>query len=469
MNHPDDLTRLSATELASMVRNGQTTSVAVVQAHLERIERLNPEINAFCTVLGDDALAHAAAADRAVGEGDRLGPLHGIPVALKDLTPVAGVRTTRGSQLFADEVSPEDALLVRRIRAAGGIILGKTNTPEFGHKGVTDNQLFGPTRNPWNPACTAGGSSGGSCAAVAAGMVPLAEGSDGAGSIRIPASLCGVFGFKPTYGRIPDVAGAFSSHTPFFHNGPIARSVTDAALLYQALAGAHDADPFSIPGDARVLDGLDDGIRGLRIAYSPNLGYFEVDPEVSACCERALEVLARLGAEVATVDLRLERQTERDFMVLWCGKLASNFGHLGPEQRALLEPKVQELIAAGERLSAVEYGRANLAREEVWRRLLQVHADHELLVCPTTAVPAFPLEQGAPTSINGRAVDPLLGWFLTYPFNLTGNPAASLPCGTTGDGLPIGLQVIGRHLADGTVLRACRSFERAAPWPLFAC
>lgn len=460
-----EITAMSASEIRTLLRDGSLSCEEVTRAFLERIEEINPTINAFCTVDADGAVAAAVEADRVLRCGRPIGSLHGLPIALKDLTPTRGIRTTRGSRLFESSVPDEDAVLVRRLRAAGAIVLGKTNTPEFGHKAVTDNLIFGPTRNPWNLERVAGGSSGGSAAAIAAGLAPLAEGSDGAGSIRIPASMCGVFGFKPTWGRVPDVAGPFSSHSPFFHNGPIARTVTDAALLYDAMAGPHPSDPFSLPAGESAAAGLEDGIAGARIAVSPDLGSFAVTPEVRSACERAAERFRALGCEVRSVDATLGDDLEWAFGAFWRSRLVASFGHLPDSEMELLEPTVRALIDDGRRMTAVELGRANAVRERAWARLSALFGENDLLLCPTTAVPAFPIAEGPPPTVDGRPVDPLLGWFLTYPFNLTGNPAASVPCGLSGEGLPIGLQVVGRRLEDALVLRACRAYERIAPWP----
>ena len=319
ISKPKGLAALSACDLVKMTRTRQVSCVEVVEACLARADDINPTINAFCTITADRALDAARTADASVTTSAKMGPLYGIPVALKDLTPTAGVRTTFGSKLYAHNVPSQDALLVQRIVAAGGIILGKTNTPEFGHKGITDNLVFGPTRNPWNTELTAGGSSGGSAAAVVANIVPIAEGSDGAGSIRIPASLCGAFGFKPTYGRIPDVAGAFSSHSPFFHNGPITRTVSDAALFYEAVAGADISDPFSIPYDESAVATLNDGIKGLKIAYSEDLGYFEVCPQVRDAMRRAVDVFesSRVSGRTGKTALRPARRGLLHDLVAW--------------------------------------------------------------------------------------------------------------------------------------------------------
>jgi aspartyl-tRNA(Asn)/glutamyl-tRNA(Gln) amidotransferase subunit A len=464
MSSTQEITSLSAEELVSLLRTRALSSVEVTSAFLERIDSINPKLNAFCTVAHDLALDQARQADREVSSGASLGPLHGLPIAFKDLTPTKGVRTTRGSRLFEHAVPSEDAILVKRLRKAGAVLVGKTNTPEFGHKGETSNLIFGATRNPWNLDRTPGGSSGGSASAVAAGLVPFAEGSDGAGSIRIPASMCGIVGFKPTYGQVPDVAGPFSSHTPFFHNGPLAKTVGDAALLYQAMAGAEWLHPFSIPtrDDASIT--LEFGVSGLRIGYSNDLGYFSVSDEVISACTKAAHIFEDLGSDIEEFSIDLGQQIEDSFLVLWCGKLATVYSDLGPDEFQKLEPAVQNLIERGTKISAVQFGKANLTREIIWQKLCSLFERYDLLLCPTTATTAFPIDVGPPTHIKGRPVNKLLGWFLTYPFNMTGNPAASIPCGRDADGLPIGMQLIGRRFDDALVLRACRAFEKAQPW-----
>ena len=358
----------------------------------------------------------------------------------------------------------EDAILVKRLKKAGTVVVGKTNTPEFGHKGETSNLVFGATRNPWNPDRTPGGSSGGSAAAVAARLVPFAEGSDGAGSIRIPASMCGVVGFKPTYGRVPNVAGPFSSHTPFFHNGPLANTVGDAALLYQTMAGGEPAFPFSIAGQDDVTSTLEQRVSGLRIGYSRDLGYFPVSTDVVSACTKAARIFEELGCRVEEASIRLEQDLEDNFFVLWCSKLATMYSDLDRHDLLKFEPVVQDLIERGTKISAVTFGKANLAREVIWRELSSAFERYDLLLCPTTAISAFPIGDGPPTHIEGKPVNSLLGWFLTYPFNMTGNPVASIPCGVDPHGLPIGMQLVGKRFDDALVLRACRAFEEARPW-----
>lgn len=463
----DDITGLSATALAGHLQARDLSCREVTEAFLRRIERHDPALNAFCTLCAEQALDRARALDRAHDSDDRPGQsLYGLPIALKDLTPTAGIRTTRGSRLFENWIPPRDAELVRRLKAQGAVVLGKTNTPEFGHKAETDNQLFGPTRNPWNTGRIAGGSSGGSAAAVAAGLVPFAEGSDGAGSIRIPASLCGVFGFKPTFGQVPDVAESFFSHAPYFHNGPLARSVEDGALLYRAMAAAGRETMFTVPPGTGA--GAERPVSELTVVFSPDLGAFPVSPEVAKAAQGAAAAFEELGARVETPEIAFPDGLEAAFLTFWQAKMAGLYGALSETELACLEPVVQGLIAEGCRLSPVEIGRATQLRDRLWQAVQGLFDRADLLICPTTAIPAYRIGAGPPAEIAGRPVSALLGWFLTYPFNLTGHPAASVPCGQDAEGLPLGVQIVGRRFADDLVLAAARAFEAARPWARFA-
>lgn len=463
-----DITLMSATQLAQCIREQQITVVEVITTFLDKIDRINPKINAFVTVMHDEALQQAHQADQAIAEGQPLGPLHGVPIAIKDLTPVQGVRYTMGSKLFEHQIADRDAIVVQRIKQAGGIIIGKTNTPEFGHKGTTDNLVFGPSRNPWNTGRITGGSSGGSSAAVAAGLVPLAEGTDGGGSIRIPAALCGVVGYKPTYGKIPmDIFGPFSSQAPFLHYGPIARTVEDATLLYDIMAGPDSIDAFSTDNHQAVLPSLERDISTLKVAYSKDFGFFDVTPDVQEACDQAAETFRKLGCQVDEVALTFNKPKETIEAVwfdLWCGLLASSFHDLPDEQMALLEPKVQQWIALGVAMSATDYLKAYNDRDQTWFALKEVLDNYDIIITPTTALTAFPIETWGPEEINGNSINPMHGWFLTYPINLTGHPAISIPAGFGQDGLPIGLQIIGNRLDDATVLQASRAFERLTDW-----
>jgi Asp-tRNA(Asn)/Glu-tRNA(Gln) amidotransferase A subunit family amidase len=458
------ITDFSVRQLSELIKSKAVSCVEVTESFLKRIEALNPSINAFCDIYYESAMQDAKLADQAIAQGRNTSSLHGIPIGLKDLTPVSGATTTLGSQLFKSSKPQHDAILVERLRQKGAIIVGKTNTPEFGHKGVTDNLIFGKTRNPWDLTKVAGGSSGGSAAAVAACMVPIAEGSDGAGSIRIPAAMCGVVGFKPTFGRIPDVAGPFSSTTPFFHNGPISRNVHDSQIFYHAIAGEDPRDPFSIPTVHDMASQPLTSLNGLKVAYSRRLDYFQVSPEVEKCIDATIARLSNLGCQVEEVDLGLSLDVEECFMTLWRFKLSSTYGQLNKSEIDLLEPAVRQLIDEGNKITPDAYGRAIRTREKVWDLISKIYINYDFLVCPTTSLPAFDIDGELPNRINGIEINPLIGWFLTYPFNLTGNPAISLPAGLCTSGLPVGMQVIGKRLDDTRLLSFAELIESNSLW-----
>lgn len=468
MTPSNDITLLSAVELASLIRRKEIGCREVTKAFLDKIETHDTEINSICTLDGELALDAADRLDREIAQ-DRAGerPLLGLPIVLKDLTPTAGIRTTRGSRLFENWVPSVDAALVTRLKAGGAVILGKTNTSEFGHKAITDNAIFGPTRNPWRLDRIAGGSSGGSAAAVAAGLVPFAEGSDGAGSIRIPASLCGTVGFKPTFGRVPDVAQSFFSHAPYFHNGPIARSVADADLLYRAMAGPVSGGIFSLPAEPK-LPAQNRPLSEIRAAYSPDMGYFPLSKDVRHACDEGARVFENIGCRIVEADLTLPAETEAAFLVLWQAKLAGQYGGLSQRDLDLLDPVVQNLIEEGRGIDMVRLGEATKTRDRVWQVMTDLFAKVDILLCPTTAVSAFPIQDGPPQEIAGKKINSLLGWILTYPLNLTGHPAISVPCGVCDGGLPVGMQIAGRRLEDDLVLRMAAEFEAAKPWKRIA-
>lgn len=468
MTVKNDITWKPGIELANMIKRREITVTKLTSIFLDKIEKVNPRINAFCTIMRDEAMEQAKNADQMINNGEPLGPLHGVPIAIKDLTPVKGVRYTLGSQLFENQIADHDAVIVSRIKKAGGIIVGKTNTPEFGHKGTTDNLVFGPTKNPWDTSKVSGGSSGGSAAAVAAGLVPIAEGTDGGGSIRIPAALCGVFGYKPTYGKVPmDVFGSFSSNTPYLHFGPITRNVDDAALFYDVIKGDDNADPYSLDGGEDTLVNLEFDVSDLKIAYSPNFGYFEIDKEVSTACENAANQFKQLGCTVDTLNPDFDNpieNIEKPWFDLWCGLIASFYADLPEDQLSLLDPKVQDFIKLGTELSAMDYLKSNIARDESWLKLKDILDEYDAIITPTTAVPAFSLDIWGPEEINGKKINPMHGWFLTYPINLTGHPTSSIPVGFSSVKLPIGMQIIGNRLDDLKVLQLSRAFERAYNW-----
>lgn len=386
-----------------------------------------------------------------------------MPFGVKDLVLTQGVRTTRGSAIFADTVPEEDAPAVARLKAAGAILLGKTNTPEFGAKGDTSNRLFGVTRNPWQRTLTAGGSSGGAAAAVAAGLGPLQLGTDGAGSIRIPASFCGIFGYKPSYGRVPTYPA--SPTWPLSHAGPMTRTVRDAALMLQVMAAPDGRDLFALESTPEdYLAACERGVQGLRVAWSPDLGYATVDPEVRALAEAAARRFADLGCIVEEADPGFADPVE-PLLVLFCAGIGAAVADYLADWRQQLDPALVEIAEYALSLDAMAYVRASVARHTFWYSVRPFFERYDLLLTPTLACRPFPAGQPRPEQIAGRPLAHAIAWIpFTYPFNLTGQPAASVPCGFTSDGLPVGLQIVGRRFADATVLAAAAAYEAIAPW-----
>jgi aspartyl-tRNA(Asn)/glutamyl-tRNA(Gln) amidotransferase subunit A len=421
---------------------------------------VNPRLNAYCTVTADAARTAARAAEAAVFRGDPLGPLCGVPFSVKDLVITRGVRTAFGSRIYEHHIPDEDAPVVERLCTAGAIMVGKTTTPEFGWKGATDSPLTGISRNPWDLTKTPGGSSGGAAAAVAAGLAPLAVGTDGGGSIRIPASFCGVFGLKPTCGLVP-VYPTPNTGT-LSHVGPMTRSVRDAALMLQVLAGPDDRDPLSFPATGiDFTDGLDDGIRGLRVAWSPTFGYAKVAPEVRVLAEAAARRFQDFGCQVEEVE-RAFADPDPIWAPLFYAGVAARLEPFLAEWRDRIDPGLLEVVEEGNRLSGVELSKASFARAAFYQEVRQFFQRFDLLLSPTLAVPPFAAGMERPPDYPAGS---RLSWVaFTYPFNLTGHPAATVPCGFTADGLPIGLQIVAGRLQDHLVLRASATFEAAMPW-----
>ena len=458
----DEICFLPALTLASEIRNKRLSALEVVRAFLDRITRVNPALNAYVTVCESQALKDAALADKKLTEREQPGPLHGVPFSVKDLVFTAGVRTTLGSRIYENFIPKEDALAVSRLRAAGAILMGKTNTPEFGYKATTENLLFGSTHNPWNTQYTPGGSSGGAAAATAAGLSPLSVSTDGGGSIRIPASFCGVFGLKPTFGRVPALPGSGGWRT-LSHTGPTTRTVADAALMLDVMAGPDELDRNSLPATASALSGLAIPRRGLRLGYSANLGFAVVDPEIPPIMQKTFPLLEGLGHTVEMVDLDLKGAKEI-FEILVLAENASAHRAELEQKRDLMDKALAKFIELGFAISAADYIGANCRRDQLAARLADFFSRHDLLLTPTVAVPPFPIGE-VPKEIAGVPIEPT-GWIpFTYPFNLTGNPAANLPCGMSSKGLPVGLQVVGPRHADALVLNLCAQFETAQPWP----
>jgi aspartyl-tRNA(Asn)/glutamyl-tRNA(Gln) amidotransferase subunit A len=451
-----------ATELATRIRAKHLSPVELTRAVLGRIERVNPALNAFCTLVAEAALERAREAEAALMRGDALGPLHGIPFSIKDLAFTRGVRTMAGSHIFATRVPDADAPFVRRLKAAGGVMLGKTASPEFGWKALGDSPLTGITRNPWNPAMTTGGSSAGAAAAVAAGLGPLAQGSDGAGSIRIPSSFCGVFGLKPTFGRVP--MWPISNNDYASHNGPMTRTVADAALMLAVMAGPDDWDKTALDAPpADYVGRLHEGVRGRRVAFSASLDGLRVDPEVAATVARAARAFEELGAVVEEVRPGFA-DSHRLIRLLWNAHEAGNYARYLPEWRSRMDPGLVAAIEDGLSYGVTEYVEARGEKLAYCDSVRPLFERYDLLLTPSVSVTAFEVGRLNPAHWPQHAWD----WFpwagFSYPFNFTGHPAASVPAGFTAAGMPVGLQIVGRRYADLTVLQASAAFEQARPW-----
>jgi amidase/aspartyl-tRNA(Asn)/glutamyl-tRNA(Gln) amidotransferase subunit A len=476
-----ELAYMDTTELAARIARGDLSPVEVMDATVARIEARNPSITAFVYEAFDEARAAAQDAERRLAAGEPVGPLHGVPTAMKDLFDFkpGWPATLGGIPALRDQRIPAYCMWAERMEAAGAIIVGKTNSPALGLRGVTDNLLFGPTGNPFDPDRNSGGSSGGGAAAVADGLVTLAEGTDAGGSIRIPAAWCGVYGYKQSWGRVPFVVrpDGFAATLPFLFEGLLTRSVADAALGMTALAGPDPRDPYSARDEVDFLAALDRDIAGMRIAYSPDLDVFPVDRRVAETVARAVRVLEEAGAHIEEVKLGLDRD-QRELSDLWCrlvmpitasavyGLQAQGIDLRGAQREDLPE-EVHRWLDVADGMTALDVVRDQAMRTEVFDCVQGVFADHDLLICPTVA--CLPVPNAAdrntvgPSRIEGVDVDPLIGWCLTYIANFTGHPAASVPAGLV-DGLPVGMQIMGRLGADSDVLAASAAFERLAPW-----
>jgi aspartyl-tRNA(Asn)/glutamyl-tRNA(Gln) amidotransferase subunit A len=456
-----DLCYLSAVELRDLYRKRQLSPVEVTAAILDRIERINPSLNAFVTVTADLARQQARDAEQAYLSYATPAPLAGIPVSIKDLTATKGIRTTRGSLLYKDWIPDFNAPATDRIYAAGAVLLGKTNTPEMGWKGDSGNRVVGPTHNPWKHGHTPGGSSGGAAAAVVAGLGPLAQGSDGAGSIRIPAGLSGSYGLKPSWALIPQYPASVIEQ--FSHFGPMSRTVRDAALFLNVLAGADVRDRTSLPVDTDYLAALEGDITGLRVAWSPDLGYAQVDPEVRDIAAAAAQRFADLGCHVEETHPDLPDPWDI-IHPFWSSAFAGLYLDNLSEVRDQLDPGLLTVIEQGHEFSAPQLAQANMRRIDYYHGWRQFMENYDLMLTPTLPVTAFTAGADHPGQINGQATS-YLGWTaFSYPFNTTGQPAATVPCGFASDGLPVGLQIVGRWRDDVTVLRASAAFEALAPW-----
>lgn len=472
MTTVNDIARLDAGTLAAKIRAREISAVEVTEVALARMEVLEPHIHAFCTPTPELARETAAGVDAAIARGEAVGPLAGVPIGIKDLVATKGIPTVMGSAVYRDFIPDEDDVVVERLKAAGAVILGKTNVPEFGYSGVGHNPVFPTTRNPWNLAMTPGGSSAGSGASVAAFVSPFAIGSDGGGSIRIPAAHSGLVGIKASMGRVPLYPGCkderypgVSSWESLEHIGPMSRTVADSALMLSVIAGPDPRDRLSIPsGDVDWLDAAKPAdLRGKRIAYSADWGYAAVDPEVRRVVGEAVRVFETdLGCVVEEAHPGWEDPAEAFWSLVAMESDLVGMRAMVAGRRHEISPHLLGLLDRN--WTAEDFTNANMVRKAVANRMWRLMQRYDLLLTPTLAVPPFPVHMQGPEIIEGRMVRSADWLCFTFPMNLTGQPAASVPAGFTTDGLPVGLQITGRHLADASVIGAAAAFEAARPW-----
>lgn len=459
--HDTSICFLNAAEIANKIRKGEISAVQTMEAHLAQIERINPQVNAIVTLVPEQALEEARKADEKQAKGGNIGPLHGLPIAHKDLVPTKGIRTTFGSLVFQDFIPEEDGLLVDRLREGGAIMLGKTNTPEFGAGSQTFNRVFGVTRNPYDLSKTCGGSSGGAAVSVACRMLPIADGSDLGGSLRNPTNYCNVVGFRPSVGRVPSWPNE-SGWNSFDVDGPIARTVEDTALMLSVLAGPDLRSPICLPESGSIfLKSLERNLKGVKIAWSPDLGGLPVDSLVTETLEAQRHVFEDLGCitEEGFPDFSDADEIFKTFRAWFYElKLAS----LLPEHGEKIKETVIWNIESGMKLSGPELGRAEVKRTALFHRVREFMQDYDFLALPVSQVPPFPVEQEYVSEINGLQMGTYLDWMRScYFISVTGQPAISVPCGFTAEDLPVGLQLVGRPQDDLGVLQLANAFEKA--------
>ncbi len=451
---------MTAGELVQRILSYRLSAVEVMKAHLAQIERVNPIVNAIVTLLPEQALAQAKAADEALARGQSAGPLHGLPIAHKDLVFTKGIRTTKGSPIFKDFIPDTDDLIVERLKQAGAITIGKTNTPEFGAGSQTFNAVFGKTLNPYDTSKTCGGSSGGAAVALACGMLPIADGSDMGGSLRNPASFCNVVGMRPSPGRVPGWP-KFAAWATLGVEGPMARTVKDTALMLSAIAGWDSRSPIAIAEPGNVLRrSLERDFKNVRIAWSPDLGTLPVDPRVTAAIEKQRHVFEDLGCLVEEAEPDF-KDADEIFKVLRAWAFELNFSELLASHPDQLKDSVIWNIREGQKLSGPQIGKIERKRTELYHRLRRFMQKYDFIVLPVSQVPPFDVNQEYITEINDVEMETYIDWMKScYYITTTGHPAISVPCGFTPDGLPVGLQIVGRHRDDFGVLQMARAFEK---------
>ncbi|MEE2980614.1 MAG: amidase [Pseudomonadota bacterium] len=457
-----DLAYTPASELVELIATKALSPVEVMETTLARLDDLNPTLNAVCTPTPELAMDAARKAEQAVVDGDTLGPLHGVPTSIKDLAPTKGIRTMHGSHVYADFVPDEDAPFVGRLAAAGAISLGKTTTPEFGWMGCGKSPLTGVSHNPWKHGYNAGGSSTGAAICAAAGIGPIHQGSDGAGSIRMPSAFCGIYGIKPSYGRVPYGRHTTNNHSS--HIGPMTRTVTDAAMMLHVMSGPDDRDQTSLEAPpADYVGRLDEGTKGLRVAFSSDLGYLPVDSEIAEAVANAAKAFEAAGVVVEEVDPGWGDHHEME-RIIWSVSTATNLAPLLDQWEDKMDAGMVACAREGMRYSGVEYSQAQTERHALYAKVQKFFEHYDLLLTPSLSVAAFPADLIIPEHWEQHDWDWIRWAGFSYPFNLTWSPAATCPCGFTSDGLPIGLQIVGGRFHDLRVLQASWAFEQIMPW-----
>ena len=461
----EEICFLPAWEMKEKIDSQELSSTEITETIIERIEKINPIINAYCTTSFDLARTMAKEADDIAKKGEHSGLLNGIPTSIKDLNQVKGVRTTFGSRIYEHNIPEEDSIAIARLRKEGCVFLGKTNTPEFGFKSVTDNLIFGASKNPWNLERTPGGSSGGAASAAASGMSPLAQGSDGGGSIRHPAGLCGIYGLKPSYGRVPMYPREFIAAFDLGVVGPITRYVKDAALMLDAMKGPFLKEMFMLPkDDTSYYEIVEDKPTKLKIGYTIDLGYAKlIDPEVEKAVINSAQKFEKFDWIVEEAQLKIKKP-ERSFLTMWTSLFAHDLKPKLKKWSDKLDPALLRIVQAGMSFGPLDLPKAILERRKFYEKFMPIFDNYDILITPTTAITAFELGIPFPTKINNVNVSPTAWQPFTFPFNMTGQPAATIPCGWSTEGLPIGLQIVGKPFDEKTVLQVSKAFEEISPW-----
>ncbi len=464
-----ELMYLPAHEQRGMILNGEVSSVELAEASLRRVKQLEPQLNAFITLDEGGALKAARDADAALASGAEPGALHGVPIAVKDLEVTNGLRTTLGASAFVDWVPDFDSAVVERLRAADAVIIGKSNTPEFGNSAETYTDIHPTANNPWDISRHPGGSSGGTSAAISSGMCSLGTGSDGGGSVRLPASFTNIFGHKPTHGRTPRFGGrSMPSYNCTSTSGPMSQDVRSSAIMHMVISGHDPRDPGSLRTPVPdCIATLEDGIEGIKIGYSPDLGYALVNDDVAAACEEALSAFSEMGAHVSKADISFDPNPATYWWTIWTAGQVAMYGHLAEDPDVSLHNYTMEMVNAGYSVTGAQYASA-LREAELHRiQVLDFFSEYDLLVTPTTAAVAWHHRQ-PPKELGGQVLEEGIANPSAIPFtalwNILWNPVASVPCGFGEGGMPIGLQIIGPHDDDPLVFRAARVFEQARPW-----